>query len=199
MKRLNCAGRALTSCPLHGGAADAGNGSLQGAHPRQAGASTTIPRQERTLRPLQTRSIANSSCDSAPNMLWVSDFTYVATWRRLRLMWPSSLMPSHGALLAGASVEPLDEDRAGRPRRARTGASMYAAALFDAAVLVHHSDRGSQYVSIQIHRASGRGRNRTASVGSVGDSVSTMHSPKRSTACTRRKSFTKRGPWRNYR
>jgi putative transposase len=40
---------------------------------------------------------------SGPNELWVSDFTYVATWQGL-FMWLSSLMFLRGASLAGAQA-----------------------------------------------------------------------------------------------
>lgn len=46
---------------------------------------------------------------TAPDQLWVSDFTYVSTWRGMVAAWstwPSSLMSSHAASWAGASPPP---------------------------------------------------------------------------------------------
>jgi putative transposase len=112
----------------------------------------------------------------APNMLWVSDFTYVSTWtgfvyvafvidvyaRRI-VGWRTS-RTAHASFVLDALEQALHERR---PTR-RGG-------------LVHHSDRGSQYVSIRYsERLAEAGIE--PSVGSVGDSYD---SPKRSTASTR--------------
>ncbi|BAQ69471.1 integrase catalytic subunit [Rhodovulum sulfidophilum] len=80
----------------------------------------------------------------APNMLWVSDFTYVATWRgfvyvafiidayaRRIVGWRAS-QTAH----AGFVLDALEQ--AVHDRRPIKGAG-----------LVHHSDRGSQYLSIR--------------------------------------------------
>ena len=81
----------------------------------------------------------------APNRLWLSDFTYVATWagfvyvafvidayaRRI-VGWRVS-RTAHAGFVLDALEQALHERR---PRR--HGGS-----------LVHHSDRGSQYVSIK--------------------------------------------------
>ena len=100
----------------------------------------------------------------APNRLWLSDFTYVATWtgfvyvafvidayaRRI-VGWRVS-RTAHASLVPGALDQALHERR---PQH-RCG-------------LVHHSDRGSQYVSIKsTERLAEAGVE--PSVGSVGDS-----------------------------
>jgi putative transposase len=100
----------------------------------------------------------------APNMLWVADFTYVATWvgfvyvafvidiyaRRI-VGWRASRTAHAGFVLD--ALEQAVHDR--RPARG-TG-------------LVHHSDRGSQYLSIKYtERLAEAGIE--PSVGSVGDS-----------------------------
>lgn len=101
---------------------------------------------------------------SAPNILWVSDFTYVSTWagfvyvafvidtyaRRI-VGWRVSRTPTAGFVL-DALEQALHERRPVR----KSG-------------LVHHSDRGSQYVSIKYtERLAEAGIE--PSVGSVGDS-----------------------------
>ena len=99
-----------------------------------------------------------------PNMLWLSDFTYVATWtgfvyvafvidayaRRI-IGWRVS-RTAHASFVLDALEQALHERR---PTQ-RGG-------------LVHHSDRGSQYVSIRYtERLAEAGIE--PSVGSVGDS-----------------------------
>ena len=100
----------------------------------------------------------------APNMLWLSDFTYVATWQgfvyvafvidafaRRIVGWRAS-RTAH----AGFVLDALDQALHDRRPVKRGG-------------LVHHSDRGSQYVSIRYsERLAEAGIE--PSVGSVGDS-----------------------------
>ncbi len=101
---------------------------------------------------------------SAPNVLWVSDFTYVSTWagfvyvafiidvyaRRI-VGWRVSRTP-HTTFVLDALEQALHE----RQPIHKSG-------------LVHHSDRGSQYVSIKYtERLAEAGIE--PSVGSVGDS-----------------------------
>ena len=101
---------------------------------------------------------------SAPNRLWVSDFTYVSTWagfvyvafvidaysRRI-VGWRVSRTP-HTAFVLDALEQALYE----RNPVQKSG-------------LIHHSDRGSQYVSIKYtERLADAGIE--PSVGSVGDS-----------------------------
>jgi putative transposase len=100
----------------------------------------------------------------APNMLWVSDFTYVATWKgfvyvafvidayaRRIVGWRVSTSPHTGFVLDAL-------EQAVHERRPVKGMG-----------LVHHSDRGSQYLSIKYtERLADAGIE--PSVGSVGDS-----------------------------
>src|SRR3984957_12225781 len=100
----------------------------------------------------------------APNRLWVSDFTYVATWtgfvyvafvidtyaRRI-VGWRVS-RTAHASFVLDALEQALHDRRPAQGSR-----------------LVHHSDRGSQYVSIRYtERLAEAGVE--PSVGSVGDS-----------------------------
>jgi len=101
---------------------------------------------------------------SAPNRLWVSDFTYVSTWsgfvyvafiidvfaRRI-VGWRVSCT-AH----AGFVLDALEQ-------------SLHARRPVSGSGLVHHSDRGSQYLSIKYtERLQDAGLE--PSVGSVGDS-----------------------------
>jgi putative transposase len=99
-----------------------------------------------------------------PNALWVSDFTYVATWsgfvyvafvidvfaRRI-VGWRAS-RSAHASFVLDALEQALHERRPGQ-----------------GSGLVHHSDRGSQYLALRYtERLAGAGIE--PSVGSVGDS-----------------------------
>jgi putative transposase len=100
----------------------------------------------------------------APNMLWVSDFTYVATWAGF--VYVAFVIDVYARYIVGWRVSRtthasfvLDElEQALHDRRpAHRGG------------LVHHSDRGPQYVSIKYsERLAEAGIE--PSVGSVGDS-----------------------------
>ncbi len=99
-----------------------------------------------------------------PNQLWVSDFTYVSTWQgfvyvafiidvfaRYIVGWRVS-RTAHTSFVLDALEQALHQ------RRPRRGGK-----------LIHHSDRGSQYISIKYtERLADAGIE--PSVGSVGDS-----------------------------
>jgi len=80
----------------------------------------------------------------APNMLWVSDFTYVATWRGFAYV--AFVIDAYARKIVGWRVSTtahagfvLDAlEQAVHDRRPAKGMG-----------LVHHSDRGSQYLSIR--------------------------------------------------
>jgi putative transposase len=113
----------------------------------------------------------------APNMLWVSDFTYVATWKGF-----AYVAPRHGHLDQWRSHGSIIDAYARRIVGWRVSTTPHAGFVLDAleqAVherrpvkgmgLVHHSDRGSQYLSIKYtERLAEAGIE--PSVGSVGDS-----------------------------
>ena len=117
----------------------------------------------------------------APNMLWVSDFTYVATWTGF--VYVAFVIDTYARRIVGWRVS--------RTAHASFVLDALEQALHDrrpvqGSRLVHHSDRGSQYVSIRYtERLAEAGVE--PSVGSVGDST-TMLSPKPSTASTRPRS-----------
>ncbi|RWR44270.1 IS3 family transposase [Sinirhodobacter ferrireducens] len=100
----------------------------------------------------------------APNMLWVSDFTYVATWKGF--VYVAFVIDAYARKIVGWRVSSsahagfvLDAlEQAVHDRRPGKGMG-----------LVHHSDRGSQYLSIRYtERLAEAGIE--PSVGSVGDS-----------------------------
>jgi transposase InsO family protein len=127
----------------------------------------------------------------APNVLWVSDFTYVSTWtgfvyvafvidvyaRRI-VGWRAS-RTAHASFVLDALEQALHERRPVR----RGG-------------LVHHSDRGSQYVSIRYtERLAEAGVE--PSVGSVGDSYDNALA-ETINGLYKAEVIHRRGPWRNF-
>lgn len=127
----------------------------------------------------------------APNRLWVSDFTYVSTWsgfvyvafvidayaRRI-VGWRVSRTP-HASFVLDALEQALHERRPVN----RSG-------------LVHHSDRGSQYVSIRYsERLAEAGIE--PSVGSVGDSYDNALA-ETINGLYKAEVIHRRGPWRSF-
>jgi transposase InsO family protein len=101
---------------------------------------------------------------SAPNRLWVSDFTYVSTWSGF--VYVAFIIDVFARRIVGWRVS----------RTAHAGfvldaleQALHARRPVSGSGLVHHSDRGSQYLSIKYtERLQGAGLE--PSVGSVGDS-----------------------------
>jgi transposase InsO family protein len=127
----------------------------------------------------------------APNMLWLSDFTYVSTWsgfvyvafvidayaRRI-VGWRVS-RTAHAGFVLDALEQALHE------RRPLRGDG-----------LVHHSDRGVQYVSIRYtERLAEAGIE--PSVGSVGDSYDNALA-ETINGLYKAEVIHRRGPWRSF-
>ena len=127
---------------------------------------------------------------SAPNLLWVSDFTYVATWKvfvyvafvidafaRRIVGWRVS-RTAHAGFVLDALEQAVHE------RRPAKGTG-----------LVHHSDRGSQYLSIRYtERLAETGIE--PSVGSVGDSYDNALA-ETINGLFKAEVIHRRGPWRS--
>ena len=98
----------------------------------------------------------------APNTLWVSDFTYVSTWQGF--VYVAFVIDTFANRIVGW--------RASRSPRTQFVLDALEQALYErrpVGDLVHHSDRGSQYVSIRYtERLAEAGIE--PSVGSIGDS-----------------------------
>ena len=126
-----------------------------------------------------------------PNVLWVADFTYVATWQgfvyvafvidvysRRIVGWRASRAAHAGCVLD--ALEQAIHDR----RPVRGGG------------LVHHSDRGSQYLSIKYtERLMEAGVE--PSVGSVGDSYDNALA-ETINGLYKAEVIHRRGPWRSF-
>ena len=122
---------------------------------------TTIP-DEATERPLDR--VNRDFNVSRPNALWVADLTYVATWRGF--VYVAFVIDAFSRRIVGWRVS--------SSLHADIALDALEQALYDRAVnentdLIHHSDRGVQYVSIRYaDRLNEVGIE--PSVGSVGDS-----------------------------
>lgn len=126
-----------------------------------------------------------------PNALWVSDFTYAATWggfvyvafvidvfARMIVGWRVS-RTAHAGFVLDALEQALHD------RRPMRGGG-----------LVHHSDRGVQYVSIKYtERLAEAGIE--PSVGSVGDSYDNALA-ETVIGLFKTEVIYRRGPWRNF-
>jgi len=127
----------------------------------------------------------------APNMLWVSDFTYVATWRGF--VYVAFVIDIYARYIVGWRVS----------RTAHAGFVLDALeqALHDRRPvhqggLIHHSDRGSQYVSIKYtERLAEAGIE--PSVGSVGDSYDNALA-ETINGLYKAEVIHRHGPWRNF-
>jgi transposase InsO family protein len=124
----------------------------------------------------------------APNRLWVSDFTYVATW--------------HGFVYVAFVIDVFARRIVGW-RVSRTAHASFVLDALEQAVhdrrpcggLVHHSDRGSQYLSIRYtERLAEAGIE--PSVGSVGDSYDNALA-ETINGLYKAEVIWRRGPWRS--
>jgi transposase InsO family protein len=122
---------------------------------------TTIP-DDQAYRPLDL--VKRQFKAERPNALWVADFTYVSTWQGFAYV--AFVVDVFARRIVGWRLS----------HSAKTDfvldaleQALYARKPFGTGQLIHHSDRGSQYVSIRYsERLAEAGIE--SSVGSVGDS-----------------------------
>jgi len=127
----------------------------------------------------------------APNMLWVSDFTYVATWQGF--VYVAFVIDAFARRIVGWRVS--RSQHAGFVLDALEQA-LAARRAFAGQGLVHHSDRGSQYVSIRYtERLAEAGVE--PSVGSVGDSYDNALA-ETINGLYKAEVIWRRGPWRSF-
>jgi putative transposase len=106
---------------------------------RGRGVKTTIP-DLLADRPLDL--VQRNFTATRPNQLWVSDFTYVATWSGFVYV----------AFVTDAFSRRIVGWRAAKSMRSDLALDALEQALYDRETdgpLVHHSDRGSQYLAIR--------------------------------------------------
>jgi transposase InsO family protein len=127
---------------------------------------------------------------SRPNALWVADLTYVATWRGLVYV----------AFVIDAFARRIVGWRVSNSLRSDIALDALEQALYDRDIdngeeLIHHSDRGVQYVSIRYsERLAQAGIE--PSVGSVGDSYDNALA-ETIIGLYKTEVIRQRGPWRN--
>ena len=127
----------------------------------------------------------------APNRLWLSDFTYVSTWAGF--VYVAFVIDAYARRIVGW--------RASRTAHASFVLDALEQALHDrrpvqGGGLVHHSDRGSQYVSIRYsERLAEAGIE--PSVGSVGDSYDNALA-ETINGLYKAEVIHRRGPWRAF-
>jgi len=126
----------------------------------------------------------------APNRLWVADFTYVATWTGF--VYVAFIIDVYARYIVGWRVS-------------RTAHASFVLDALEQALhqrrpvegeLTHHSDRGSQYVSIKYtERLAEAGVE--PSVGSVGDSYDNALA-ETINGLYKAEVIHRRGPWRSF-
>jgi len=123
-----------------------------------------------------------------PNELWVADFTYVATWRGF--VFVAFVIDVFSRMIVGW--------RASNSPRTDLVLDALEQALFSRSEtegVVHHSDRGSQYLSIRYtERLAEAGMER--SVGSIGDSYDNALA-EAVIGLYKKELIRRKGPWHN--
>ena len=128
----------------------------------------------------------------APNRLWVADFTYVSTWAGM--LYVAFIIDTYARRIVGWRVS-------------RTAHTAFVLDALEQALherrpvhgggLVHHSDRGSQYVSIKYTERLAEAGVET-SVGSVGDSYDNALA-ETINGLYKAEVIHRRGPWRSFK
>ena len=134
----------------------------------------------------------------APNVLWVSDFTYVSTWSGF--VYVAFVVEPRGSPGIDVFARRIVGWRVSRSAHAGFVLDALEQALHErrpvGGQLVHHSDRGSQYVSIRYsERLAEAGIE--PSVGSVGDSYDNALA-ETINGLYKAEVIHRRGPWRNF-
>jgi transposase InsO family protein len=146
---------------------------------------TTIP-DDSAARPLDR--VNRQFQASRPNQLWVADFTYVATWSGFVYV----------AFVIDVFARRIIGWRVARSMRAELVLDALEQALWSRAAVrgvVHHSDHGSQYLSIRYsERLAEVGAE--PSVGSVGDSYDNALA-ETIIGLYKTEVIHRRGPWRH--
>jgi putative transposase len=158
---------------------------LQGAV-RGGGKCRTTTAEEGAERPLDL--VKRQFQASRPNQLWVADFTYVATWAGFVYV----------AFVIDVFARRIVGWRVARSMRAELVLDALEQALWSRSAtkgVVHHSDRGSQYLSIRYCERLAEAKAQP-SVGSVGDSYDNALA-ETIIGLYKTEVIHRRGPWRH--
>jgi len=129
---------------------------------------------------------------TAPNQLWVADFTYVATW--VGFVYVAFVIDVHSRMIVGWKA-----DRTMRADLVTDTLDMAAwnrgrAGNVDLTGLIHHNDAGSQYTSIAFtERLAALGMR--ASIGTVGDAYDNAMAES-TIGLYKTELIRRHGPWR---
>ena len=154
---------------------------------RRGAFKVTTTSSDRTDRPADL--VARDFTATRPNQLWVADITYVATWRGF--VYVAFVIDVFSRMIVGWRVSSslrsdLAIDALEMAVWARGG---------DAQGVIHHSDRGVQYLSIRYtERLAEAGA--VASVGSKGDSYDNALA-ETINGLYKTEVIRRRGPWRS--
>jgi len=146
---------------------------------------TTIP-SDKDIRPLDL--VRREFHADRPNQLWLADFTYVATWAGF--VYVAFVIDVFSRMIVGWRVA--------RTMTAELTLDALEQALWARKVkgnLIHHSDRGSQYLAIRYSERLIEAGIR-ASVGSVGDGYDNAMA-ETINGLFKAEVIHRRGPWRN--
>lgn len=154
---------------------------------RERSVKTTIPDK---AKPCPLDLVNRQFVAERPNQLWVSDFTYVATWRGF--VYVAFVIDVYARRIVGWRA-------ASSPRTDLVLDALEQAIwarLPDAVPgLIHHSDRGGQYLSIRYTERLGASEIKP-SVGSVGDSYDNALA-ETIIGLYKTEVIRRHGPWRN--
>lgn len=180
-RQMNREGIRVARCTVERLMRDAGlAGAVRGRKCR-----TTIA-DDTAVRPLDL--VCREFTASRPNQLWVSDLTYVATWQGF--VYVAFVIDVFSRMIVGW--------RASRSLRTDLALDALEQALWarpDTHRLVHHSDRGVQYLSLRYtERLAEAGIE--PSVGSVGDSYDNALAES-VIGLYKTELIRRRGPWKN--
>jgi putative transposase len=152
---------------------------------RGKGFKTTIPD---TSAPRPADLVERQFVATRPNQLWVADFTYVATWRGF--VFVAFVIDVYSRMIVGWRVASTVKTELVLDALEQ---ALHARADTDG--LIHHSDRGSQYLSIRYsERLAEVGIQ--ASVGSTGDSYDNALAES-IIGLYKTEVIRRRGPWRS--
>ena len=182
-RQLNREGIPVARCSVERLMRDMG---LEGAR-RGRRRRTTTP-DEVATRPADL--VERNFAAKRPNQLWVADLTYVATWAGF----------TYVALVIDAYSRFIVGWRASRSLRSDLALDALEMAIWarsdkDLGGLVHHNDRGSQYMSIRYTERLGEA-GAVSSVGSRGDSYDNALA-ETIIGLFKTELIRNRGPWKN--
>lgn len=152
------------------------------------GARSKVTMQKNNARSRPPDLVARNFTAGQPNQLWVADLTYVATWHGF--VYVAFIIDAFSRMIVGW--------RAANTLRSDLALDALEQALYarpDSNQLVHHSDRGSQYLAIRYtDRLAEAGIE--SSVGSVGDSYDNALA-ETIIGLLKTEVIRRRGPWRS--